>query len=206
QNGTPLDSADIYDPKTGVFTASANAMSDPRQSACAVALDDGTVLVGAGFRELFAKPANSADIFDPATNRFAPTTPLHIARAVGAGVRLDDGRPLFLGGADDQAQRTNNFQPSGELYDPGARTFTVTGGLNELRVAGAAARLVDGTVLIAGGVDGAGEISKTAEIYDPATDRFTLTEGQMNKPRVSSNAITLGVSLKDGKVLIAGGS
>ncbi len=114
---------------------------------------------------------------------------------------LPDGSPLILGGIDDQGSAGGNYEPSGEIYNPRAGTFTVTGGLNALRVAYASALLPDGRVLIAGGYDENAALD-TAEVFDPTTRHFTPTANNLDVPRSSFNAVTLN----DGKVLIASGS
>jgi hypothetical protein len=65
------------------------------------------------------------------------------------------------------------------------------------RAAHTATRLQDGRVLIAGGLDAAGS---SAEIFDPATRRFSRTGGLLVAR--ASHTATL---LRDGRVLIAGG-
>src|SRR5262249_10946076 len=60
-------------------------------------------------------------------------------------------------------------------------------------------------ILVTGGLSGGQyprhRVEATAEIYDPQTDRFTVTAG-MSAPRFKQGAALL----PDGKVLIAGGS
>jgi hypothetical protein len=88
-------------------------------------------------------------------------------------------------------------------------TFTTTGDMPTRRLSYSATLLTNGKVLIAGGVTqeqaGTSEpiVIKTlasAELYDPATGRFTAT-ANMTTPRESHTAALL----PDGKVLIAGG-
>lgn len=80
---------------------------------------------------------------------------------------------------------------------------TPTGKLITARSGYTATLLADGKVLVAGG---SGEIGDTAanldsaELYDPATGRFTTT-GKMSQPRSSHTAVLLA----NGKVLLAGG-
>ncbi len=123
----------------------------------------------------------SVDLFDASTNTFSPTGALHIARMGAAAVVLPGGAPLILGGEDDQGNNGGNSEPSGEIYNPTAGTFTVTGGLNALRVAYASATLPDGRVLIAGGGSETSALN-TAEVFDPKTRHFTPTANNLEVP------------------------
>lgn len=60
--------------------------------------------------------------------------------------------------------------------------------------------LPNGQVLIVGGMMREGDILDSAEIFDPATDTFSMT-GTLNQERVGHAAILL----QDGRVLIVGG-
>jgi hypothetical protein len=75
-----------------------------------------------------------------------------------------------------------------------------TADLTTPRGAYAAARLPDGRVLLAGGLDN-GTVVASAELYDPATRTFHPT-GTMHTPRYKGAAVTLA----DGTVMIFGGS
>jgi hypothetical protein len=74
------------------------------------------------------------------------------------------------------------------------------GAMNVPRAGHTATLLRDGTVLIAGGMLRNGDFSQAAEIYRPATNRFTPT-GNMLVPRVGAAAALL----PSGRVLIVGG-
>ena len=82
--------------------------------------------------------------------------------------------------------------------------FTPTGSMSEERASATATRLADGRVLVAGGSSATGDGPATplasAEIYNPATGRFTRT-GSMTTVRWYASAALL----PNGKVLIAGG-
>jgi Galactose oxidase, central domain len=61
--------------------------------------------------------------------------------------------------------------------------------------------LPNGEVLIAGGMERNGIFFRSAELYDPMTERFSATSGDMSTHRAGHSATLL----PNGKVLIAGG-
>jgi N-acetylneuraminic acid mutarotase len=123
------------------------------------------------------------------------------ARANAAAIRLRDGRVLICGGT--ATGQVGGVLSSAELYDPAARTFTPTGSMTVPRAGQTITMLRDGRVLLTGGVQNAGFRSQlsSAEIYDPASGTFSAT-GSMTVPREGHTA----TMLRDGRVLIAGGS
>src|SRR5689334_18936785 len=78
--------------------------------------------------------------------------------------------------------------------------WTPTASMKIARSAPTATLLNNEKVLVAGGDDGSGNATATAELYDPATGSWTSTES-MTVPR-SNHTATL---LADGRVLVAGG-
>jgi hypothetical protein len=82
-----------------------------------------------------------------------------------------------------------------------AQTFSPTGSMSIVRDSGTATQLLNGKVLVAGGVDGNGLTRGTAELYNPATGTFTAT-GSMVTARAAHSATLL----TNGKVLVAGGT
>lgn len=77
--------------------------------------------------------------------------------------------------------------------------FSYTGSMSVARSAHTATLLLDGKVLVAGGVNGATTLA-SAEIFDPATGTFAAT-GSMNVARQQHAAVLLA----DGTVLVVGG-
>jgi hypothetical protein len=139
-------------------------------------------------------------VTSPQGNRveaLAMTTP----RANAAAIRLRDGRVLICGGT--ATGQIGGVLSSAELYDPVARTFTPTGSMTVPRTGQTITMLRDGRVLLTGGDQNAGFRSQlaSAEIYDPGSGTFTAT-GSMSTPREGHTATIL----RDGRVLVAGGS
>ena len=117
---------------------------------------------------------------------------------------LRDGRVLL---ADVAAADGNTATTEAQLYDPATGEWTKTGRMHTARWGSVASLLADGRVLVAGGVDPAkgylGPLA-SAELYDPATGRWTET-GSMATWRWGSPDNFKAISLADGRVLVLGG-
>lgn len=170
-------------------------MSAVRMAHTATALADGRVLIAGGFTAA-GNAVQSAELFDPRTERFTPLARMHMMRQSHTATTLPDGRILLAGGYSEG----NAITASAELYDPATRTFTRTGDMTEPRAGHVAVALADGTVLIVGGIGPDWTFLGSAERYDPRTGRFAPT-GTLSVPRESH----VGVRLLDGRVLIVGG-
>ena len=81
-----------------------------------------------------------------------------------------------------------------------AGPFVSVGAMVSARVSPVTTVLRDGSVLVVGGTQ-AGNSLQTAEVYDPLTQRFSATAGNM--ARFGATTATL---LQDGSVLVAGGT
>ena len=92
--GGDLDTAEIYNPMTGMFTATANNMSVVRAGgATATVLNNGMVLVAGG-----DESGTSADLYNPATRSFTPTGALNVGRVAATATLLQNGDVLIAGG------------------------------------------------------------------------------------------------------------
>ena len=137
-------------------------------------------------------------ILDYAVTPWVATGSLNVARGGHTATLLPDGRVLVAGG------HGSSILDSAELYDPATGEWSVTGSLMKPRAGHTATLLPNGKVLVVGGDTsalppnfGRGD---TAELYDPATGRWTLTGGASTVH--SWHTATL---LQDGRVLVAGG-
>jgi len=152
----------------------------------------------------------------PAPLTFVATGSMHTARIGATAVLLPNGKVLIAGGWQYPAGMLGgdyyDYFSSAELYDPATGKFTPTGSMTTARAGAAATVLPDGRVLIVGGTgcvagksctdaDGRGiSFLASAELYDPATGRFTST-GSMNAHDSGDQVATL---LPDGRVLLVG--
>lgn len=114
---------------------------------------------------------------------------------------LGDGSVLVVGGFG-----FNFVHRYAERYLPDQNVWQNAGSLTVARMAHAAARMLDGRVLITGGYDSTipgtafDPVFKSTEIYDPATSQFTPA-ADMTVPRRHHVA----TALNDGRILISGG-
>ena len=184
-------SAELYDPATGTF-ASTGKMTVPRAEARAVLLRTGEVLLVGGNPVTGRNPVLSAELYHPSTGAFTSIGATHLSDATQI-VLLNDGRALVVSSLGT------------DLYDPSTKHFTTTGTMTVPRSKFGGALLPDGRVLMAGGQAGGpfGTRVTSTQIYDPRTGRF-FPGPELNENRFKlSKAV---VSLKDGRVLIAGGA
>jgi hypothetical protein len=195
-NGNYFDSVEIFDPAADKFKG-ARSLSVGRVGHTATLLPDGKVLIAGGFNGTYVQ---GAELYDPAANIITPTGPMTAPRSEHVAVPLDNGRILLIGGVGEGY----TFLATAEIYDPTTGKFTSTGSMTTPREGHTATLLKNGKVLVAGGHKDrrdAMTVFSSAELYDPASGRFTAT-GDMSIIRHKHAAVLLG----DGNVLIAGGS
>jgi WD40 repeat protein len=176
------------------------SMSTPRALHTATLLPNGRVLISGGNDV-------SAELYDPATGVFSPTGSMSTPRQVHTATLLPNGKVLIVGGFGISGG-SYGVVSSAELYDPATGLFSPTGSMSIERYYHKATLLPNGQVLITGGLglpsgdplcDNCYPLT-TAELYDPATGLFSLTN-PMSTPRWVHTATLL----PNGQVLIAGG-
>ncbi|MGA2513749.1 MAG: kelch repeat-containing protein [Candidatus Limnocylindrales bacterium] len=193
-NENGFASAELYDPKTGQFTAT-GSMTAARYAHTATLLSDGRVLI-AGGRGSDGGPVASAELYDPTSGTFSTTGSMTTVRGGQTATRLMDGRVLITGGRYVCCESPGPDPAAADLYDPKTGTFSATGSMTADRVNQTATLLPDGRVLIMGGEDS----GKLADLYDPMTGKFTAA-GSTARVRSAFTATLLPAGL----VLLAGG-
>ena len=97
-DGSPLSSAQIYDPAANSWSNTAS-MGVARTGLAAVLLDSGKVLVAGGKVPGEADYSRSAEVYDPATNAWTAVGAMATGRYQPTMTLLADGRVLVAGGA-----------------------------------------------------------------------------------------------------------
>lgn len=190
-----LYNAEIYDPNTGKF-AKTGDMLWPRVEHATTLLKDGRVLILGG-----DLGGQSTELFDPAKNEFIQSGVTKIRRqGRSSAILLNDGRVLIIGGDAIPGAASSKA----ELYDPNTNKFILLPYATDTeKDAPALASLRDGRILIVGGQRGynSDKTIPIVEIFDPNTYKFEKISG-LNVFRRAPSAVLL----KDGKVLILGGT
>jgi hypothetical protein len=198
-----LASAEIYDPQTNSFSLT-GSMNAPRAHGVAIFLPRiNKVLIVGGAANGDDNEHASAELYDPATERFSQTGSMHVPRAYFNAVLLRDGRVLVMGGVSGGEYPSPNLEASAEIYDPAVGRFTSAGAMSVTRYKHGAALLADGKVMVLGGQTSGGQRLASTEIFDPAKGRFQHGP-DMKLPRFKLlNSVT---RLKDGRILVGGGA
>jgi hypothetical protein len=177
-------------------------MAAARFDHTATLLPDGRVLIVGGL-ERNGVIQSSAELFDPATGRFAPAGKLQSRRGWGiTAAPLPGGRVLIAGGANASYCGAECYLQSAELYDSSTNSFVPTGSMSVPRAGATALLLPNGNVLVVGGNELSGLHSHaTAELYHPQTGVFSPA-GELP----IADAAPQLVLLKTGQVLVIGKS
>jgi hypothetical protein len=201
---TPAPSVPL---RSGGWTVT-GSMKTEREFHTATVLEDGRVLVAGGFA--CCAPLASAELYDPSSGTWSATASMAQARRFHTASRLATGEVLVTGGLIGTGGPNTVSLGSAEVYDPDSGTWRATGTMATARHHHAAIVLADGRVLVTGGAEAAasvhgdgsysGRVLASAELYDPASGRWTAT-GSMIAARESHFAIRL----RDDKVLVVGG-
>jgi N-acetylneuraminic acid mutarotase len=191
----------------------AGHLIEPRDATHAVAVGGGEILVvGSDYLTSWLSAcgastngSDSVELGDPTTGVWEKTTSLPSLRDAPALVPLNDGRALMTGGAAGEDVGWSAYS-STYVFDLASRRWDRSGLMHTARTGTAATVLLDGRVLVAGGLylDRASpEVARvldSSEVWDPRSGEWSRT-GNMARRRWSASAVTLA----DGRVLIVGG-
>lgn len=194
------DTAEIYDPATGTWSATGSLTTGGRALHTSTALPDGKILVAGGWNGSAA--LSSAEIYNPATGIWSATGSMNTARADHKDTVLVDGRILVAGGFDS----AGNPIASAEIFNPATGIWTATAGA----MAGAryGHRLNDvggGKVLVTGGFGTGGVALASSErfTYNPTTGNGTFSAAASLAHARGNHFAT---PLPTGEILVTGGN
>lgn len=198
-------SAEVFDPATGRRRRT-GGLGTPRSRHTATLLPSGKVLVvGGGYGAYTTAASPRAELYDPATGKWAATGAPSGQYPGGRTALLPNGKVLLVG---------IGLGATAEVYDPANGTWAPTAGMTQVRVVGTATRLADGSVLVIGRRAPEGlaagtrsprdprlyEASPAAEVYDPVAGTWSGTAD----PPTGRTGHTATL-LPNGKVLVVGG-
>lgn len=189
-------SAELYDPVSRRWSKTAS-LKTPRWSLDAITLNNGKALFAGGAKAFTPGPAlDTAEIYDPETETFSETAnKLSVGRQSFGITALNDGRILITGGNPTG----NNLGGSGvtavDLYDPATNEFQAVASMHQGRALHAQVTLRDGRVVVIGGAQ------KTAEIYDPKKDTWTVLADELPTTLKDNKAF----EMPDGQIFLAAG-
>ena len=189
--------ADLFDPATNTFKATATPMSEDRTFTWSVLMVDGRVMItSAG--------SPTVEVYDPVKDSFS-TIALPTVHQFGQRiVRLRDGRIMVMGG-DGCANGCTIAQNDVAIYDSKTDKFTAAKPMNFGRTQFTAHTLPDGRVMVFGGASiSAGGVNApmdSIEAYDPTNDTWTTEPYKLSVGR-TWHASAL---VRDGTILVMGG-
>jgi Galactose oxidase, central domain len=154
--------AELFDPSSGGFTKT-GSMRTMRMNHSATGLLGRMVLVTGGWTGGSGTSA-SAELYDLSSLTFSSAGNLALSRQHHTATLLSNGDVLIVGG-ENAITFPGRAVGSAELFDPVAGNFTATGGLVTARKTHTATLLLDGRVLVTGGVDSNGNTLASAEVY-----------------------------------------
>lgn len=216
---SPTNTARLYDPDAGTFSAASN-MNFARYNHTATLLNDGRVLIcggqdavgtavpgvplGSGSCELYTAGATCTNV-----GSFAVAPAMLQARYNHSATLLKDGRVWFAGGRNPAAAATGGYLSTTERFDPlalaGAGAFQSASPLIEARAHHTTTLMGDGKALVVGGYNNRQLLAnygmtESAEIYDPVSN--SVTPAAVMAARRMGHAGTLSAN---GQVGVFGG-
>jgi hypothetical protein len=190
KRNVPVATASVYDPATGTFTPTANAMSAPRSQGFAARLADGQVIVGGGLTDSRrTTTTDTVDIYNPKTNRWSATNSLSpgaFAESVGAAT-LQDGRVALTSIRSGRQS---------EIYTPDAGTPVSPPAQNcsDLFSIVSTQTSAHGKIILKVAVPHAGALKGTATVPAQSGVAESLPDGSISRSARHSGVFTLTIT------------
>jgi hypothetical protein len=166
-NGSYLNTTEIYDPATGQFSPGPS-MIGARSQHTATLLSNGTVLIAGGKDE--NGPLDTAEIYDPINNTFLATEEIMAAKRYGHTATLLNDDTDESDGNNDQVIIIGGF------------------GINDCNPDTADDSDDDADECDEYDDDGINHVLTSAEVYNPVSQTFTRTSGDLSDARQGHTA------------------
>ena len=174
---------DLFNPATSAFSATADGGTQASWLAGTLLQDGRVFLAGGELTVLISGGSTRCCLFGPASvalallfetsnNTFVAVGDMSTSRAFHTATRIGNGEVLIAGGATVHSSArfssvATSVTPlsSAELFNPTNTTFTITSNMTTPRAWHTATLLGNGKVLVIGGVNAAGTVLSSAELY-----------------------------------------
>jgi len=194
--GAPIADADLFLEAQRRFVTITDSRLEGRTGHKVVTLPDGRALVTGGMSGTTTLATTLyIAVMDDGTYKVSPGPTLTEARS-GHAATVAVGTAIVFGGYDANKVPLATI----EAVDIGYGTSQVIAHMQMPRAEATASVLLDGSILIVGGIGPDGRPLKNAEIFNPITRSTQLTELDVARHAHSATV------LSDGRVLIAGGA
>ncbi len=214
---SPLDSTELSAPAAHFFAAGPSMTGD-RWAQTATLLESGPnagkILIAGGDGYSFTSHGNSGilastELYDPASNTFAPGPFMNVARESATATAIasgpDAGEILIAGGFGESRKPLS----STEIYDPKTNRFTPGPTMSVAREEHTATTIAvgpnAGKILIAGGLGTDEPYLASTELYDPVSNTF-MAGPNMRVARYEDTATAIASGPDAGTIVIAGGA
>jgi hypothetical protein len=161
-------------------------------------MPNGNVLLWDGW-----ETPSKAVVWNPATQAFTDVTTASGLFCSGHA-QLADGRVLVAGGHDQGTGFTETGIVDANIFNPANNQWTRVADMHFPRWYPSATTLPDGRVLVISGMTTSGRWADTPEVYNPATNTWTLLTG-ISTPEVHEEEYPLTSVMPDGRVLVVAG-
>ena len=198
--------AETYNPEFAQFNPVRAHMINDRVGAAALLLDDGRALIvggksgqvltsfGPGTLSLNSMtPLASAEVFDPESNSFIATGKMHAPHYLPRLAKLQDGNVLVTSGWQQQGPVVVGMAAA-DVFVPSSSTFAGIPPMHVARLQNSSTILPDGSVLVAGGLDGTSNVTASVEFYDAKRHQFTMQAEAAAAPPLEAPKASMGAT------------